>query len=107
FFVCHVYDDQPDPRSFPTRRSSDLGALSIETRCGKFQLHLAKGKAGELSWRHRRGCADASAASPMLRRMTRTPLARPEPAPCVGDRKSTRLHSSHVTISYAVFCLKK
>src|SRR5690606_41647189 len=27
-----------------------------------------------------------------------------EPA---GDRKSTRLNSSHVKISYAVFCLKK
>src|SRR5437660_2995479 len=27
---------------------------------------------------------------------------------CVaGDRKSTRLNSSHVAISYAVFCLKK
>src|SRR5690625_6667040 len=25
----------------------------------------------------------------------------------VGDRKSTRLNSSHVAISYAVFCLKK
>src|SRR5699024_11697769 len=24
----------------------------------------------------------------------------------VGDRKSTRLNSSHVSISYAVFCLK-
>src|SRR5215469_3297679 len=28
-----------------------------------------------------------------------------DPAP--GDRKSTRLNSSHVEISYAVFCLKK
>src|SRR6266496_3260391 len=26
---------------------------------------------------------------------------------CVRDRKSTRLNSSHVEISYAVFCLKK
>src|SRR5699024_12745426 len=26
---------------------------------------------------------------------------------CAGDRKSTRLNSSHVSISYAVFCLKK
>src|SRR3989442_5779390 len=26
---------------------------------------------------------------------------------CDGDRKSTRLNSSHVRISYAVFCLKK
>ena len=25
----------------------------------------------------------------------------------IGDRKSTRLNSSHVVISYAVFCLKK
>src|SRR5690554_7668945 len=27
--------------------------------------------------------------------------------PYAGDRKSTRLNSSHVRISYAVFCLKK
>src|SRR5437667_11515673 len=44
--------------------------------------------------------------------------ARSHPAPpCRGtcvyaprrarDRKSTRLNSSHITISYAVFCLKK
>src|SRR5690242_21047750 len=31
-------------------------------------------------------------------------LRREEP---VGDRKSTRLNSSHMSISYAVFCLKK
>src|SRR3712207_7453713 len=28
-------------------------------------------------------------------------------APRQGDRKSTRLNSSHANISYAVFCLKK
>src|SRR3712207_7815678 len=27
--------------------------------------------------------------------------------PVLGDRKSTRLNSSHANISYAVFCLKK
>src|ERR1022692_1734840 len=27
--------------------------------------------------------------------------------PCRPDRKSTRLNSSHLVISYAVFCLKK
>src|SRR5436305_8961338 len=32
------------------------------------------------------------------------PLARPRTS---VDRKSTRLNSSHVRISYAVFCLKK
>src|SRR5690606_39801152 len=30
-----------------------------------------------------------------------------EPIPASLDRKSTRLNSSHVKISYAVFCLKK
>src|SRR5690554_7386617 len=30
-----------------------------------------------------------------------------EQPPGRGDRKSTRLNSSHVRISYAVFCLKK
>src|SRR5689334_24147977 len=29
------------------------------------------------------------------------------PALLLGDRKSTRLNSSHSSISYAVFCLKK
>src|SRR5207249_5393550 len=33
----------------------------------------------------------------------RPPARRPAPR----DRKSTRLNSSHVSISYAVFCLKK
>src|SRR2546422_6376672 len=31
----------------------------------------------------------------------------PERRRCRGDRKSTRLNSSHGYISYAVFCLKK
>src|ERR1039457_7556884 len=29
------------------------------------------------------------------------------PSSAEGDRKSTRLNSSHLVISYAVFCLKK
>src|SRR5438034_4198275 len=33
--------------------------------------------------------------------------ARTRRRPRVGDRKSTRLNSSHTVISYAVFCLKK
>src|SRR5690625_5678488 len=33
--------------------------------------------------------------------------ARTRSAFCGKDRKSTRLNSSHVAISYAVFCLKK
>src|SRR5688500_19479403 len=33
--------------------------------------------------------------------------ARPGPVQGQRDRKSTRLNSSHLVISYAVFCLKK
>src|SRR5688572_32560943 len=32
---------------------------------------------------------------------------RADLVPAAGDRKSTRLNSSHSQISYAVFCLKK
>src|SRR6202021_1401859 len=35
------------------------------------------------------------------------PLAPASPRQRQGDRKSTRLNSSHANISYAVFCLKK
>src|SRR5260221_5261475 len=43
---------------------------------------------------------------------TKTPLriqaeAGPKRPVSWGDRKSTRLNSSHTVISYAVFCLKK
>src|SRR5690606_40880347 len=34
-------------------------------------------------------------------------LLSPSPKEPLADRKSTRLNSSHVKISYAVFCLKK
>src|SRR5207253_9575986 len=36
-----------------------------------------------------------------------TPAARSAVPGAASDRKSTRLNSSHVAISYAVFCLKK
>src|SRR5690606_42049182 len=35
------------------------------------------------------------------------PAQRRAAHPALRDRKSTRLNSSHVKISYAVFCLKK
>src|SRR5207249_8115272 len=43
--------------------------------------------------------------SPIRRRRYRTRMGEPCLRPL--DRKSTRLNSSHVSISYAVFCLKK
>src|SRR5690554_2918345 len=41
------------------------------------------------------------------RRIARALMLAREQAPIERDRKSTRLNSSHVRISYAVFCLKK
>src|SRR5256885_6141605 len=71
------------------------------------------------SWRTRtsRACSQRSCrlppgrSSPATR--TRGPPSRsvwgrsPPDAPARRDRKSTRLNSSHLVISYAVFCLKK
>src|SRR5256885_6007488 len=37
----------------------------------------------------------------------RSAAAAQVPLPLLADRKSTRLNSSHLVISYAVFCLKK
>src|SRR5256885_9385939 len=49
--------------------------------------------------------AEQPAASEPAPRPRRDPL--PSAAGPAGDRKSTRLNSSHLVISYAVFCLKK
>src|SRR5690349_23339546 len=51
----------------------------------------------------RKAAAGAQEPAHRARRVHRPP---PRP-PGGGDRKSTRLNSSHVEISYAVFCLKK
>src|SRR5207247_9866466 len=96
--------DRPAPHPFPTRRSSDLPAATIAAsrppnrrlaRLRRTRLptsapvrtfEAAQDEGGVVSAeaeRVRDGGAD------------------------LGDRKSTRLNSSHEWISYAVFCLKK
>src|SRR5207244_6389643 len=83
-FVCpHGPAYARDLHSFPTRRSSDLG---IRT----------------LPWRIRAQSANAARLAGYL-------ASHPaiEAVHYPGDRKSTRLNSSHQIISYAVFCLKK
>src|SRR5437667_484946 len=54
--------------------------------------------------RERRGLPGARSASPRPLQSETRPLSGLR---LRGDRKSTRLNSSHITISYAVFCLKK
>src|SRR5205814_9440783 len=80
--------------SFPTRRSSDLdcdGPWSPEGRRPDVdEMHPSTGCRREL----------AEVGDRLLVVDRLLPQAR-------GDRKSTRLNSSHLGISYAVFCLKK
>src|SRR2546422_6235644 len=58
-----------------------------------------------------RSASRRSTAGPAFGWTTRDPASRPPTASASGsasgDRKSTRLNSSHGYISYAVFCLKK
>src|SRR5690625_5464142 len=79
-----------DLHSFPTRRSSDLRHPGIR-----------------YSPPPRGGTGDARPERGRPRRHW-TPRAHPSSAAhATRDRKSTRLNSSHVAISYAVFCLIK
>src|SRR5436309_11581320 len=55
----------------------------------------------------RRSLAELPRARVACRRTTTTTPRRRHATRARGDRKSTRLNSSHVKISYAVFCLKK
>src|SRR5207248_11465024 len=88
FFFFYCYAPPRDLHSFPTRRSSDL-ALGLEAGGGGRRDGARSGRPDRL--RARVGAA--------LRALGRARVTR--------DRKSTRLNSSHRTISYAVFCLKK
>src|SRR5256885_12383331 len=54
-------------------------------------------------WRERL----ASALPPAGQALAAWLLSCAVPVLAAGDRKSTRLNSSHLVISYAVFCLKK
>src|SRR5690606_42069704 len=90
--------------SFPTRRSSDLAKVDPHDLTA--QREPAHGKGAQHA-RHGSGL-HAAAVQPTPRPVAGQ-VEVAELAGVVGreDRKSTRLNSSHVKISYAVFCLKK
>src|SRR5205807_7979343 len=83
-FVFSSSRHHRDLHSFPTRRSSDLDADTIIRIEGG---HMKDEPSRPLYPSARETVADWEHYD--------------------GDRKSTRLNSSHLVISYAVFCLKK
>src|SRR5690606_41227212 len=83
--------------SFPTRRSSDLGRARLaEGDVGADRVAEQIDVLADIG----RLLAQTAARDLRDRLAVDQNVAR-------GDRKSTRLNSSHVKISYAVFCLKK
>src|SRR5436305_14957966 len=92
FFFFKSHAPHRDLHSFPTRRSSDLGTELVSTTVGRALL--------------RDICPRQIPFETINKVMGKKQLA--ELIDLVyRDRKSTRLNSSHVRISYAVFCLKK
>src|SRR5690606_39532495 len=103
YLFLHSYARHRVLHSFPTRRSSDLSA-----HCRRRSLRRARTRRSPQRGRDTRETTPTSAR----RRPSPDRCARRGPAPESAsderaDRKSTRLNSSHVKISYAVFCLKK
>src|SRR5690606_41423501 len=104
--LCCLSSSRP-PRpvpSFPTRRSSDLVGPNCRAGRDAVLLLLQRRADGRLSGV--RGGVLRPANDHMLHNQGKL---QPSHDPDAGgpDRKSTRLNSSHVKISYAVFCLKK
>src|SRR5699024_11281635 len=98
--------------SFPTRRSSDL-VLGCEVHDRPDTHGRRRNPQAVL----RRTCRCSAVRAQRLRARGDSVRARnvsgslscrgSASASHTSDRKSTRLNSSHVSISYAVFCLKK
>src|SRR5437867_6403728 len=78
--------------SFPTRRSSDLPACPVDAGTGLIECPWTPGYTLTVPTTWTSGV--------FLVQLTNADGYQ-------KDRKSTRLNSSHRTISYAVFCLKK
>src|SRR5690606_41723641 len=98
----------PHPHhSFPTRRSSDLEAAEAalaEFEAGIGQKHPAVVRLWRDAWEV---FVPFLAFPAEIRRVVYTTnMIESINYQLRKDRKSTRLNSSHVKISYAVFCLK-
>src|SRR5689334_24186670 len=90
--------------SFPTRRSSDL--INARDEEGHVVVALLVGDALESDTGRQIRNLNTGGRHHRAGRVGNTAEDR-TPGFLGPDRKSTRLNSSHSSISYAVFCLKK
>src|SRR5207248_11711754 len=106
-FSCSCLVAHRSVLSFPTRRSSDLGVGERERGAGH-ERAIADGSRAAVGV----DAAEREGASAGFGQTVRVAAVANRAADGQGvrvdgqDRKSTRLNSSHRTISYAVFCLK-
>src|SRR5205814_10213676 len=96
FSFYQRHSDHPDLHSFPTRRSSDL-SQHLEASLGADRLPTALLQRSALT----------SFFGTLFPNYSTYMTPALSDAELKADRKSTRLNSSHLGISYAVFCLKK
>src|SRR5690625_85946 len=97
--VIRVITEKPDTTEFSGRLQGVYGNLDNQEFRGLVNIPIVEGTLG----------ARISAYSAERDGYTRNVYAGEDTRNIdrQGDRKSTRLNSSHVAISYAVFCLKK
>src|SRR5205807_4018036 len=103
-FSCYSSPPHRYLHSFPTRRSSDLLLLEAYRECLRdvFDMPALLETLRAIEQRQLRvHVVETRKPSPFASSLLFSYVAN------FVDRKSTRLNSSHLVISYAVFCLKK
>src|SRR5690606_41646355 len=103
--VLERFRGRPALPSFPTRRSSDLNVGQRGLILNNSTQALTPTQLGGYILGNPN--LGGGSASLILNEVTGSNASRLEGYTEVADRKSTRLNSSHVKISYAVCCLKK
>src|SRR5207302_3772421 len=103
-FLSSRFGHPPYLHSFPTRRSSDLHRWR-DRSCDDPHRVSKSPRVAELPYPCSLPHRSLHGQRPYPFRGKGRVVSRTAGDP--ADRKSTRLNSSHVKISYAVFCLKK